>query len=44
MSKGSSIFMATGRMSFVARSFSLAGRVCCVNKWRNWPKSCVARA
>lgn len=43
--KGSfNLYKPTGRMSFVARSFSLAGRACCVNKWRNWPKSCVARA
>lgn len=43
--KGSfNLYKPTGRMSFVARSFSLAGRVCCVNKWRNWPKSYAARA
>ncbi len=42
--KGSfNLYKATGRMKFVARSFSLAGRVGGVNKWRNWPKSYAVR-
>ena len=38
------LYKPTGRMSFIARSFSLAGRVCFVSRWRLLPRNCVARA